>query len=65
MYGLVMPSLSKLETTHGISGRAFGLSCTNRSPMWIHRRVSSSEQLSTIDESTNSCMFPSFHKLHA
>ena len=31
----------------------------------MHRKVSLSEKLPTIDESTKSFVFPSFHKLHA
>jgi hypothetical protein len=60
-----MASLSRLDTTQDMSGRAFGLFCTDRSPIWMHRRASSREQPSTIDESTRFNMLPSFHKLHA
>ena len=41
-------SFSNMNTTDDISGLLFGLSCTHKSPMWIHRKlqlVSKSQQL--------------------
>jgi hypothetical protein len=58
-------SFSNMNTVDDMSGLAFGSSWTHNSPIWIHRRTSWSEQFSTMDESTNSLAFPSFHKLHA
>ena len=61
----VVVSFSNMDTTDDISGLLFGLSCTHKSPMWIHRKASTGEQVPTNDESTRSIALPSFHKLHA
>lgn len=61
----VVVSFSNIKTTDDMSGLLFGLSCTHKSPIWIHRRTSVGEHLSTMDESTISIGLPSFHKFHA
>ena len=58
-------SFSNMNTTDDISGLLFGLSCTHKSPMWMHLKASFGKQLSTRDESTKSIALPSIHKLHA
>lgn len=49
-----MSSLSRLATTQDMTGRASGSSCTDKSPIWMHRRASTREQPSTIDDSIRS-----------
>jgi len=58
-------SFSNMNTTDDMSGLLFGLSCTHKSPIWIHLKASFGKQLLTRDESTKSIALPSIHKLHA
>lgn len=56
---------SKMNTTVDISGLSMGLSCTDKSPMWMQSKASYGMQLSIMLESTKSFAFPSFHWFHA
>ena len=63
--GSVGLSLVSIVVTADMVGLRFGCSCTHSRPIWMHLSTSMALDVSAMDGSMNSRLWPSLHSLHA
>ena len=66
-FGAAMAAVpvSNIATTDDIVGLSVALSCTHKSPTFMHLDTSAGKHESLMDGSTNSITLSSFHSFHA